>query len=202
MANLSPSGARQSGVPSPPLSEMQRQVSAQVRTGETVYRDLLGARAWARLDPKIRQRFSVRPAGAERILYGGLMHRVELSFMGWLFAQVCRLLGTPLAPHRGKNVEMKIELTWDEKLQGVTWHRTYYFVPEREFTVRSTKSHGSDDDLIEYIGRGFSMRLALSEQSGNLVFMSRSLATDFDSTCQLCTRSWGGQFSKKVSSIH
>ena len=74
---------------------------------------------------------------------------------------------------------MEIELTWDEKLQGVTWHRTYYFVPDREFTVRSTKSHGSDGGLIEHIGRGFSMRLALSEQWGNLVFTSTRYEVEF-----------------------
>ena len=67
---------------------------------------------------------------------------------------------------------MDIELTWDESLEGVTWHRTYHFIPDRKFTVRSTKSRGSDGDLIEQIGHGFSMRLALSEKSGNLVFAS------------------------------
>ncbi len=144
----------------------------QLKTCETVYRDLLGRRAWARLEPEVRQRFSVRPSGDERILYRGLMQKVELSFMGWLFAQMCRLFGTPLAPYRGHDVRMDIELAWDEVLQGVAWHRTYFFVPDRKFTVRSTKSHGSQGDLIEHIGHGFSMRLALSEESGKLVFTS------------------------------
>lgn len=161
-----------SPVTGPPKSRHPRPTPGTVSTCDTVYRDLLGAAAWPRLRLEVRQRFSVRPAGNERIKYIGVMHMVELSFAGWLFAQLCRLIGTPLAPHRGKNVSMDIELAWDEPLQGVSWHRTYYFVPGRKFTVRSTKSHGDNYDLIEYIGHGFSMRLKLSERCGNLVFTS------------------------------
>ena len=39
----------------------------------SVYQDLLGNEAWARLHPEVRQRFSIRPAGAEKILYRGVM---------------------------------------------------------------------------------------------------------------------------------
>ena len=169
---MDPLKARNLAVDEVPYSDRQPENPGQVRTCETVYQDLLGAHAWAQLKPEVRQRFSVRPNVNERILYRGVMERVELSFMGWLLTQICRLIGTPLAPYRGRNVKMDIELVWDEKLQGVTWHRTYYFVPDRKFTVRSTKIHGSDGALIEHIGRGFSMRLALSEQGGKLVFTS------------------------------
>jgi len=168
---MEPLGVRKLPVTtSPKLHPSSR--TGKISTCDTVYRDLLGAAAWARLRPEVRQRFSVRPAAHEQIRYTGVMHMVELSFAGWLFAQLCRLFGTPLAPHRGKNVNMDIELAWDEHLQGVSWHRTYYFIPDRKFTVRSTKSHGDEYDLIEHIGRGFSMRLKLSERSGNLVFTS------------------------------
>lgn len=138
----------------------------------SVYRDLLGNDAWARLYPEVRQRFSVRPAGADKILYRGVMHRVELSLMGWLFAQICRLFGTPLAPYRGKDIDMEIALTWNTRLRGITWHRKYYFGPQRVFTVRSTKSVQGNGAVIEHIGHGFSMRLGLSECNGNLVFTS------------------------------
>ncbi|MGI9271950.1 MAG: DUF4166 domain-containing protein [Woeseiaceae bacterium] len=138
----------------------------------SVYRDLLGKDAWNRLYPEVQQRFSVRPAGADQILYRGVMHRVELSPMGWLFAQVCRLFGTPLAPYRGKDIDMEIALTWNKKLRGVTWHRKYVFGPRRVFTVRSTKSVQGKSAIVEHIGHGFSMRLELSERNGNLVFTS------------------------------
>jgi hypothetical protein len=139
---------------------------------DPVYRDILGDFAWSRLKPEVRQRFSVRPAAEQCVRYVGVMESVELSWMGWLFAQVCRLIGTPLAPFRGRNVPMRIELVQDKELNGVAWHRTYYFGRGRIFTVRSTKSKGSHGELIEHIGCGFSMRLKLSERGGNLVFTS------------------------------
>jgi hypothetical protein len=139
---------------------------------DPVYRHTLGDVAWARLKPEVRQRFSVRPAAEQCVRYAGVMERVELSWMGWLFAQVCRLIGTPLAPFRGTNVRMRIELVPDKELNGVAWHRIYHFGPGRIFTVRSTKSKGSNGELIEHIGCGFSMRLKLSERGGDLVFTS------------------------------
>jgi len=57
-------------------------------------------------------------------------------------------------------------------LHGVAWHRRYHFGNGRDFTVHATKSHGSDGELIEHIGRGFSMRLKLLESDGNLIFKS------------------------------
>ena len=139
---------------------------------DPVYWDILGDFAWSRLKPEVRQRFSVRPAAEQCVRYVGVMESVELSWMGWLFAQVCRLIGTPLAPFRGRNVQMRIELVQDKELNGVAWHRIYYFGRGRIFTVRSTKSKGSNGELIEHIGCGFSMRLKLSERGGNLVFTS------------------------------
>jgi hypothetical protein len=139
---------------------------------DTGYRGILGEPAWARLKPEIRQRFSIRPVAGQCVRYAGVMERVELSLMGWIFAQACRLIGTPLAPYRGKNVRMQIELVWEQKLSGVTWNRIYHFRAGRAFTVRSTKSRGRCGELIEHIGCGFSMRLKLAERRGNLVFTS------------------------------
>jgi len=71
---------------------------------DPVYRDILGESGWARLKPEIQRRFSVRPTVDQCVRYTGVMKQVELSFMGWLFAQACRLIGSPLVPWRGKNV--------------------------------------------------------------------------------------------------
>jgi len=139
---------------------------------DPAYRNMFGETGWARLKPEIRRRFSVRPAPGQRVRYAGVMERVDLSIMGWLFAQVCRLIGTPLATYRGKNVSMQIELVWDRKLSGVAWNRIYRFGPRRVFTVRSTKSQARNGELVEHIVCGFSMLLRLSENGGNLIFTS------------------------------
>jgi len=148
-------------------------------TGDDSYRNILGAGAWARLKPEVRARFSAKPRRGMAIRYEGIMATVELSFMGWLFAQACRLIGTPLAPYRGTRIPMTIELTPDEKLHGVAWHRSYDFPNKAEFTVRSTKCKGAGNEFIEHIGCGFRMRLELSEKGGGLVFTSSAYELQF-----------------------
>lgn len=143
-------------------------------TGDRSYRDSLGIASWRRLKPEVRHRFSVRPASGATIRFAGTMRTVELSFMGWLFAQACRLIGTPLAPYRGEWVPMSIELTDDPVLGGVAWNRSYRFDANRDFTVCSTKCRGDGGEFIEHIGCGFRMRLDLKEVDGDLWFVSKS----------------------------
>lgn len=141
---------------------------------DSTYREILGDLAWRRLYPEIRARFSEKPARGQLMRYVGIMHIVELSFMGWLFAQFCRLIGTPLAPYRGSNVPIDIRLENDAHLGGVSWTRVYEFTGRKKLFVRSTKTRSSDRELTEHIGCGFSMRLTLSDRRGDLYFVSRS----------------------------
>ena len=105
---------------------------------DSSYREILGEKAWSRLEPEIRQRFSVKPKRGYRQHYVGTMSAVHLSFAGWLFAQFCRLIGTPLAPYRGSNVPMGIRLERNEALDGVDWIRGYNFPGRRRLDVRLT----------------------------------------------------------------
>ena len=151
-----------------------RNLAANGTEADSTYKDLLGDLAWRRLHPEIRARFSQKPAPGAATHYVGIMHIVELSFMGWLFAQFCRLIGTPLAPHRGSNVPMDIHLERDPELGGVSWTRVYRFAGRKALDVRSTKTRSGARELTEHIGRGFSMRLCLSERGGDLYFVSRA----------------------------
>lgn len=162
------------------LDRDREEVTARNRhtTRDDSYRSILGEQAWRRLAPEIRARFSAKPRHGKSIRYEGSMHTVELSWMGWLFAQACRLIGTPLALHRGRNVPMMIDLVRDDRLKGVAWHRTYKFPGRTVFTVRSTKCQGSNGEFIEHIGCGFLMRLKLTEENGGLVFRSVSYEID------------------------
>jgi hypothetical protein len=139
---------------------------------DSTYQQALGERAWRRLEPEVQERFAARPGAKEVVRYAGTMQTVALSFMGWLFAQTCRLIGNPLVPYRGKDVPMSIELRHDDDLGGVEWRRTYAFPEHGKFTVCSTKCKGLDDEVVEHIGSGFQMRLRLMEEAGALVFKS------------------------------
>lgn len=149
-----------------------RDTAASRTEADSTYKDILGDLAWRRLHPEIRTRFSQKPAPGAVTRYAGSMYIVELSFMGWLFAQFCRLIGTPLAPYRDRNVPMDIRLERDPKLGGVSWTRVYRFPERKALDVRSTKTRSGDRELTEHIGRGFSMRLGLSERNGDLYFVS------------------------------
>lgn len=139
---------------------------------DNTYRYLLGNKYWGKIKPEIRKRFSVKPTEDGCICYAGKMDAVRLNVMGWLFAQVCRVIGTPLAPLTGENVPMQIQLSKNMNINGVDWKRIYYFKNNNEVTVRSTKSLNNLGQLEEHIGCGFSMALKVFEMEGNLIFES------------------------------
>jgi hypothetical protein len=96
---------------------------------------------------------------------------VRHSFFGALFAQCCRLIGTPLTPYAGDNALVDVALRVDPT-GGVEWRRHYQFSWRRWALVSSTKRLNDDGVLEEHVGRGFSMQLKVFEQDGNLHFVS------------------------------
>ena len=136
------------------------------------YRRAVGEYAWTKLDSEVRRRFSEKPAGEACIRFVGTMHRVSMSRAGWLFAQACRAIGTPITIHEGTDVPVDIRLRPDPERGGVAWHRTYRFAGQREFTVSSTKCLDAKNDIVEHIGRGFRMLLKLTVENHGLVFRS------------------------------
>ena len=68
------------------------------------FQALLGDAAWAALSESVRERFS---AHADLRVYDGVMS-VQASAVGRLIAQICRLVGTPLAPWTGEDVPVRV----------------------------------------------------------------------------------------------
>ena len=136
------------------------------------YRALLGDKQWNNLHPSIRQRFDATKLH-QKICYRGVMSEVYLSFFGKLFAQGCRLIGTPLALYEGRDIPVDVHVYPDEKYGGVTWDRFYYYAYNKYNRVRSTKIVDRESGLIEIVGAGFGMQLELSEEEGALIFTSK-----------------------------
>ncbi len=130
---------------------------------------LMGA-DWHSLKPAVRARFGHEPETGHPVVYRGVMEKVHCSLAGWLFAQVTRLIGNPLAAHRGTDVPMEVRLTPCEK-GGVCWQRTYGF--KTPFIVTSAKRQDAQGRLCEYVGLGFGMRLEVYARDGALHFESR-----------------------------
>jgi hypothetical protein len=133
---------------------------------------LLGELAWRRLAPAIRERFRWKPAFGAEIRYVGEMLVVRSSRLGWVLAQLCRLIGTPLAPHRGTHVPVTVTLSLDSDGAGVVWRRLYRFPSRRAVTCVSVKKATDAEGLIECVGGGIGMWLRLSERAGALHFRS------------------------------
>ncbi|TDU31380.1 uncharacterized protein DUF4166 [Panacagrimonas perspica] len=144
---------------------------AFARNGATDFEALVGAGGWRRLRGEIRRRFTDKPDADRDIRYRGVMEKVECSFFGWLLAQLCRLIGTPFALHRGRDVPTDIRLV-DDGCGGVIWQREYHFAGRAPARVQSTKRGGPEGSLLECVGLGLGMRLAVFEANGDLHFLS------------------------------
>src|SRR5262249_18721687 len=126
---------------------------------------------WRRLAPPIRVRFAHAPGG-RAVRYRGVMHEVAGSRLGFALAQLCRLIGTPFAPWPGTDVETAIVLRDAPGRRGVVWEREYRYPGRAPALVRSTKRLARDGRLLECVGGGFGMRLAVYEAGGALNFRS------------------------------
>lgn len=136
------------------------------------FRRLLGEVQWRRLAAPIRERFGWKPAPGTEIRYVGAMAEVRSSAIGWLMAQACRLVGTPIAPYRGRDVPVTVTLRLDRDHAGIVWERLYHFPRGRDVCCRSTKVERAGEGLVECVGAGVGMWLRISERKGALHFES------------------------------
>ncbi|HEY6641728.1 DUF4166 domain-containing protein [Povalibacter sp.] len=128
---------------------------------------LLGHAAWLRLPAAVRARF-----GADthvEVTYCGVC-TVHASLPGRWLAQLCRLIGTPVAPHVGEDVPMTVRVM--DTAAGIVWERHYEFAGREPVVVRSTKQLDEDGTLIEAVNARLHMRLKVYETDGELHFLS------------------------------
>ncbi len=133
---------------------------------------LVGRAGWQRLAGDIRSRFSEKPKPGRPIRYVGIMQAVQCSWAGLLLAQLCRLIGTPFAPYRGSDVPVRISLRHSTQADAVIWDREYRYARRAPVLVRSTKV-STPQGLLECIGYGLGMQLAVFEAKGELHFLSQ-----------------------------
>jgi len=119
----------------------------------------------------IQKRFSEKPAVGAPIIYDGVMQRVQASALGCVLAQLCRRLDTPFDLHRGDDVPVKIRLLADAS-GGTVWEREYRHAGHAPVVVRSTKRVDDSGGLLECVGGGIGMRLAVFEANRALHFLS------------------------------
>jgi hypothetical protein len=133
------------------------------------FRALVGEAAWVELPAAVQARFDDAAHIGPRVFCGAM--DLRMNWLGWLFAQACRLIGTPLAPWSGRDVPARV-LVRTEPGGAICWERTYDFADRAPLTIASFKLAARDGALLEVTKGGLGMRLAVSVEAGALVFHS------------------------------
>jgi hypothetical protein len=131
------------------------------------FASLLGANAWSRLPAAVRARFGSGAHAAQVTVYAGNTV-VRASIAGRALAQLCRCIGTPVAPYVGESVPLQVRVYRSD--HGIVWERRYAFAG-RDCVVKSTKQLDGNA-LVEKLGAGLYMRLRVFEAQGALHFES------------------------------
>lgn len=137
------------------------------------FRDLLGAPAWARLPAPIRRRFGKRLGKGQSVTYRGQVVAMRMNLAGWCFAQMARLVGSPLPYDRSSAGQAAVVVvTEDAQSDGQFWIRQYGRKAGFPQVVHSSKRFAGPTGLEEYIGYGIGMALQVVAADDALYFKS------------------------------
>jgi hypothetical protein len=147
-------------------------IAADVVVADPRFRALLSEADWAALPPPIRRRFSKRLADGNTAIYVGEIRESWMSRIGWLLAQVLRLIGGPLPTAADTGVPSVVTVTEDMATGGQIWTRLY--ARRRGFpqVIHSSKRFAGPTGLEEYVGFGIGVSLKLGVEAGALCFRS------------------------------
>jgi hypothetical protein len=141
--------------------------------GDTRFRALMRTEDWESLPAAIRRRFSKRLTNGATVLYAGEVLETRMSRVGWLWAQLLRLIGGPLPLTRNRHVPAVVVVTEDQTGRGQIWTRLYGQPGRFAQVVQSAKRFAGPTGLEEYVGYGVGMTLTVEAREGALIFRSK-----------------------------
>jgi len=133
---------------------------------------LLGADAWARLPEAVQVRFAKRMLPGYSVSYEGEIVQCRMAPAGWLLAQLCRCIGSPLPLSCDTGVAAVATVTEDGIGGGQIWSRMY--ARHRGFpqVIHSAKRFAGPTGLEEYLGGGFGIALTVCADASGIAFLS------------------------------
>jgi hypothetical protein len=140
--------------------------------GDIRFRSLLTSEEWQQLPVPVRKRFSKRLAGLATAVYRGEVVHTRMNKVGWVLAQLGRLIGAPLPLSRDDHVPAVVTVTEDPTTGGQFWSRHYNRHSAFPQVIHSSKRFGGPTGLEEYVGGGVGMALNIHVREGALVFTS------------------------------
>jgi hypothetical protein len=141
--------------------------------GDARFRRLLSTIEWAELPEAVRRRFSHRSAPGEAHVYAGHVVETEMTGLGFMMAQVLRLIGAPLPLERGsEGAAAVVTVTERPDGRGQFWTREYVRRSGFPQVIHSTKAFAGETGLEETVGCGVTMSLRLDVRRNALFFLS------------------------------
>lgn len=141
--------------------------------GDARFRRLLSAIEWAELPEAVRRRFSHRSARGEAQVYAGRIIQTEMTVLGFVLAQLLRLIGAPLPLERGNaGATAVVSVTERPDGRGQFWTREYVRRSGFPQVIHSTKEFAGETGLEETVGCGVTMSLRLDVRRNALFFLS------------------------------
>jgi Domain of unknown function (DUF4166) len=154
------------------LTQPSPDEAPDVILGDLRFRALLSDKDWDRLPLATRLRFSKRLAGGKTAVYVGEVVEIGFSRIGWLVAQMARLIGKPLPISGDTKVPAIVTVTEDAASGGQVWTRIYARRNGFPQVIHSSKRFAGPTGLEEYLGRGIGMALRISVDGEALRFHS------------------------------
>ena len=115
--------------------------------------------------------------------------KTRMTNVGWLWAQVARLVGAPLPLKALAHTPAAVVVTQDAASATQAWSRLYLESGKLPQVICSTKRFAGPTGLEECVGAGIGMDLAMSVEQRSLVFRS----TEYFWRCgrvRLCIPDW------------
>ncbi len=151
----------------------QTPICIDPQTTDLRFRNLLGARAWARLPAAIRKRFGKRLCAGQSVAYQGVVTAMKMNAAGWVLAQAARVIGAPFPFDRSSlHQPAVVVVTEDRASDGQFWVRQYGRARGFPQVVHSSKRFAGVTGLEEYIGYGIGMTLQVEAGDEALLFKS------------------------------
>ena len=148
------------------------------------FADLLTPAQWYRLPAPIRRHFSTSFCAGRTVCYRGRVIETRLTRVGWLLAQLTRLVGAPLPLHSGTPDAgagiATVVVTDHPGNGGQIWSRHYHRRRGFPQAIHSVKRFAGPTGLEEYLGFGLSMALELKAAGSSLAFIGSRYFLSFD----------------------
>ncbi len=155
------------------FQRIQAAIESPCETGSHgSFRALVPETDWMRLPAPVRARFERELRPGESVAFIGEVANTRMTAVGWLWAQVARLAGSPLPLARLARAAAAVVVTQDDASATQAWTRIYHGHGALPQVIRSTKRFAGPTGLEECVGAGVGMALVVSVERRALVFRS------------------------------